>query len=217
MSPPGCTKAPIPASAPQGISGEYPLRSHPVATASRTRRAAAGWAVALAVALGLPIAQADNTERPERADRADGVLVGRVVRVADGDSLTVLQGAHRVSVRLMAVDAPELDQAHGSEAREALRRCAFGRAVAVEVKAKDRHGRLVGRVEAAGQDCGFDLVRAGWAWHAKAFAQDQSDADRAAYAAAERAARRQRLGLWQATTPTPPWVWRRQNPRAPTP
>lgn len=144
-----------------------------------------------------------------------GLLIGRVLRVLDGDSLVLQQGRHEVSVRLAAVDAPERDQAHAEAARAALRACAGGRIVMVQVTATDRHGRRVGRLESAGEDCGLRLVRQGHAWHAKAFEREQPLGDRLAYAAAQREARRQRLGLWQDPNPTPPWAWRREFPRTP--
>lgn len=143
---------------------------------------------------------------------AQGVLVGRVVRVHDGDSVTLQQGPHRVAVRLAAIDAPELGQQQGEAARAALQTCAFGRQAVVQVHGPDRHGRTVGQLEAGGRDCGLVLVEAGLAWHYKAYEQEQPLADRSAYAAAERNARRRRLGLWSEAAPEPPWAWRKQHP-----
>lgn len=143
---------------------------------------------------------------------AQGVLVGRVVRVHDGDSVTLQQGDRRVALRLAAVDAPELGQPHGPEAREALQACAFGRQVVVQVHGPDRHGRLVGQLDSGGRDCALVLIEAGLAWHYKAYEREQPIAERAAYAAAERNARRRRLGLWSAASPQPPWEHRRDHP-----
>jgi endonuclease YncB( thermonuclease family) len=146
------------------------------------------------------------------ASKAEGLLVGRVTRVSDGDTLRLQQGPHAVPVRLAAVDAPELDQAHGREARDALHACAFGRIVTVRVRATDRHGRTVGTVESAGRDCGLAQLRIGMAWHAKAYAQEQHQNDRGSYAAAERSARQRRVGLWADAAPVAPWAFRRTQP-----
>lgn len=143
---------------------------------------------------------------------AQGVLVARVVRVHDGDSVTLQQGDRRVALRLAAVDAPELAQPHGTEAREALHACAFGRQVVVQVHGPDRHGRLVGQLDSGGRDCALVLIEAGLAWHYKAYEREQPLADRAAYAAAERNARRNRIGLWSEASPQPPWEHRREHP-----
>lgn len=146
--------------------------------------------------------------------RAEGVLVGTVTRVHDGDSLTLQQQDRRIVVRLAAVDAPELDQPYGREAMLALRACAFGRRVVIQVHGPDRHGRTVGTLDSLGRDCGLAQVRAGLAWHYKAFEREQPVADRGSYAAAEREARRLRIGLWSQPRPTSPWDYRRQHPRS---
>lgn len=52
------------------------------------------------------------------------------------------------------------------------------------------------------------MVDRGMAWHYKRYEAEQHPADRAAYAAAEDAARAARLGLWSDPDPVPPWEWR---------
>lgn len=140
--------------------------------------------------------------------RADGVMVGTVSRVHDGDTVTLTHAQQTSVVRLSAVDAPELGQPHGVQARQALQACAHGRPALVTARGTDRHGRVVGQLEAGGRDCGLALLRAGLAWHAKAYANDLAPADRVAYAQAEAAARRDRLGLWADAQPVPPWTHR---------
>lgn len=57
-------------------------------------------------------------------------IVGRVVAIADGDTLTVLIAAQQhVRVRLAEIDTPEAGQPYGSRAREALSELAFGKEV----------------------------------------------------------------------------------------
>ncbi len=173
---------------------------------SRTPCAQRPWA-AVRLALGLAVAGAAATLWSPRV-QADGVLVGTVTRVHDGDTVSLTQGRHTVVVRLSAVDAPEMSQTHGLDARRALHACAFGRHVVLTVHATDRHGRTVGQLDAGGQDCGLVLLRQGLAWHAKAYARDLPPADRLAYEAAEQSARRRQLGLWSGPTPVPPWTHR---------
>lgn len=144
---------------------------------------------------------------------AQGVLIARVARVIDGDSVWLEQGGRRVELRLAGIDAPELQQPHGVQARAALRACASGRIATVQVTGTDRHGRTVGRLEAGGRECGVSLLQSGLAWHYQAFAGEQPATVRLRYAAAERAARQRRTGLWADTTPVPPWEWRRAHPR----
>ncbi len=47
-------------------------------------------------------------------------LQGRVIAVADGDTLTLLVGVQEHRIRLGGIDAPESDQAHGTRSRAAL-------------------------------------------------------------------------------------------------
>ena len=50
------------------------------------------------------------------------------------------------------------------------------------------------------------MVKLGHAWHYVAYARDEPE-----FALAELAARRARLGLWNAQNPTPPWEYRKTH------
>ncbi len=144
---------------------------------------------------------------------AQGVLIGRVTRIHDGDSLSLQQHERSIVVRLASIDAPELGQPFGRESREFLRTCSFGRIVVVETRGTDRHGRVLGTLDAGGVDCGLQLLQAGLAWHYRNFADEQTIEQRHQYGTAERQARRNGLGLWAQPDPTPPWTFRQSNPR----
>lgn len=78
-------------------------------------------------------------------------MEGSVLRVSDGDGLEIrfrVRGTRRV--RLAYMDAPELNQPWGAEARDALSGLVGGVGGRVEVKAleRDRHGRLIAEVRA---------------------------------------------------------------------
>jgi hypothetical protein len=75
-----------------------------------------------------------------------------VVKVADGDTLTVLVNKTQIRVRLDAIDAPERGQAFGKQSGQSLAdMCAAKRATVIEY-GKDRYGRTIGRVTCAGVD-----------------------------------------------------------------
>jgi len=146
------------------------------------------------------------------AHAASSPLQGRVIAVADGDTLTVLdaqQQRHRV--RLLGIDAPERAQAWGAQAGKQLAAQVLQREVEVHFDKTDRHGRLVGTVHLQGQDVNLQLLRAGLAWHHKQYAADQWLLERWRYARAERQARREQRGLWADPQPTPPWEFRQQR------
>ena len=136
-------------------------------------------------------------------------LVGEVVAIADGDTLTVLD-ADRVQhkIRLAGIDAPERKQPFGQRSRQTLADLVFRKQVEVMTEKKDRYGRTIGKVIYQGRDVNLVLVSEGMAWHYKQYAREQDAADQKLYALAEEEARAQRRGLWRDPRPIPPWSWR---------
>lgn len=141
-----------------------------------------------------------------------GELVGRVVGVTDGDTVTVLDDQlTQHKIRLTGIDAPEKAQAFGQRSKEALSSLVFSRRVTVEFEKQDRYGRTVGKVVVDGLDANLAMVSAGMAWHYKKYQAEQSPADRLSYAEAEQEAREVRRGLWRDSIATAPWDWRRNK------
>lgn len=92
-------------------------------------------------------------------------ISGRVVGIADGDTLTVLTPAQeQVKVRLAEIDAPEKAQAFGQVAKKSLSDLAYAKTVEVRVVTTDRYGRTVGAVTVEGQDINRLQVERGMAW-----------------------------------------------------
>lgn len=130
---------------------------------------------------------------------------GKVVAVADGDTVTVLDTSmveHKI--RLAGIDAPEKAQAFGNRSKEHLSGLVFGKTVTVDWNKKDVYGRTVGKVLVAGSDANLAQVQAGMAWHYKKYQNEQSPSDRASYAQAEDNARARKVGLWTDASPIPP-------------
>src|SRR5215813_12914433 len=74
-------------------------------------------------------------------------LVGRVIRVADGDTITILDSTntqHRI--RLQGIDAPESHQAFGTQSKKSLSDMIFDNDVTVIYEKTDRYGRVVGKI-----------------------------------------------------------------------
>lgn len=75
------------------------------------------------------------------------ILKGKVVRVADGDTITLLDEDNKqVRIRLYGIDCPENHQDFGTVARQFTADHCFQKIVNVEVKDIDRYGRTVGMV-----------------------------------------------------------------------
>ena len=136
-------------------------------------------------------------------------IVGKVVGVADGDTVTVLDAAKvQHKIRLTGIDAPEKAQPFGQRSKENLSNWVFGKDVEIETGKIDRYGRSLGRVRVGGVDANLEQVRAGFAWHYKKYELEQSAEDGKAYARAETAARAARVGLWRDASQVAPWDWR---------
>lgn len=134
------------------------------------------------------------------------VLRGVVSHVTDGDTLWVrpARGAAPVPVRIHGIDAPEICQPFGKQARAALAARVLRRQVQVTTRASDIHERQVGRVRVRGQDLGAWLVAGGYAW------SSQYSKRAGPYANEEAQARHDRRGLW-ATRAIEPRLFRKHH------
>lgn len=138
------------------------------------------------------------------------IITGRVVAIADGDTVTVLDSFNdQHKIRLAGIDAPEKKQAFGMRSKESLSDLVFDKPVLVETSKKDRYGREVGKILVDGVDANLMQVTRGFAWHYKAYEREQSVNDRRLYDFAESEARVARRGLWRDVDPVPPWDFRK--------
>jgi endonuclease YncB( thermonuclease family) len=140
---------------------------------------------------------------PAAAQEPGQTITGEVVAVKDGDTIEVLRSGQAVTVRLHGIDAPEMGQPFGRNAKQAASSYVFGKAVRVEVTDVDRYGRAVGRVRVQGGSLNAMLVRDGLAWWYRRYAPSDTELERL-----ERQARNANRGLWSAPGPVPPWDWR---------
>ena len=144
---------------------------------------------------------------PTTQTKASELLTGKVVRVADGDTITLLVDETQHRIRLHGADCPERGQPFGTRAKQFTSNLVFGQTVTVRVVDVDRYKRLVCRVTLPeGRDLSEELVRAGLAWWYKHYAPDDK-----MLARLETDAREAKRGLWADPNPVPPWQWRRQR------
>jgi endonuclease YncB( thermonuclease family) len=141
-------------------------------------------------------------------------ITGRVVGVADGDTLTILVDHRTTVIRLDGIDAPEKGQPFGQAAKRHLSEFAFDRTATATCSKVDRYRRHVCAVHVEGHDVGEALIASGHAWVFTRYAHELPPTRRVAYVEAEHTARDERLGLWRDPSPTPPWEWR-QAKRSP--
>jgi endonuclease YncB( thermonuclease family) len=132
-------------------------------------------------------------------------LDGRIVGIADGDTLTLLAtGSRQVRIRLAGIDAPESRQPYGTRAQQELSALAFGKQARVKIQDTDRYGRTVGTVFVEALNVNQEMVRRGAAWVYTQYNRDP------ALPGLETRAREDRVGLWALPEHErqPPWDWR---------
>lgn len=158
-----------------------------------------------------------RTETKEEASSVADARQYRLVRAADGDSFTLKDDRNQnVDVRLYGVDAPESSQRFGKQSREHLLQMLKGRTLRLKTLYRDNYKRAVaivyltenGHIDA--RSVNQRQVQAGMAWVYDYFCT--SDICNT-WKLEEAMARKQKIGLWKDSNPTPPWQWRHANPR----
>ena len=137
------------------------------------------------------------------------VLVGTVVGITDGDTITVLDKDNaQHKVRLMGIDAPESKQDFGAASKQALSNYIYQKEVTVDYKKIDKYKRIVGKVILDKQDICLAMIELGMAWHYKDYEKEQSKIDRDLYSQAELKAREAKIGLWKDNKAIEPSAFR---------
>lgn len=129
-----------------------------------------GWVLAAALLMSsltaLPI---DSATAAAPAKRPAGIS-GTVTSVVDGDSVwvTPASGGRAIEVRLLGIDAPEICQDGGAEAKAYLAELVLKQTVHLVVgrggTAHDKHGRTLGTLWLAEVEVNRRLVEEGHAW-----------------------------------------------------
>jgi endonuclease YncB( thermonuclease family) len=133
-----------------------------------------------------------------------------VLSIGDGDTIRVLQGQQRITVRLACIDAPEMAQApYGAQSRAYLQtRLRIGAPVTLLPQTVDRYGRTV--AEVIGEvNLNLAMVEDGQAF---AYREYLGQCDAREYLDAEFRASRTRYGVWRVPGGiTRPWDFRRDR------
>jgi endonuclease YncB( thermonuclease family) len=153
-------------------------------------------ALALLIALGSPLF--GTVAAAESFDAA-------VTHVSDGDTVYVRlpRGGPSQAVRVLGIDAPEICQSHGAQARDALADRIAQRVVRIHAEGHDGFGRTLGRISMRGEDIGGWMVREGHAWSYR-FHRSPGP-----YVREERLARLSHRGLWRDARPVEPRDFRK--------
>ena len=126
-----------------------------------------------------------------------------VLAVVDGDTFVGRQGEGIYLMKLRHVEAPELDQPYGRDARERLAAQVAGQRIVVLPEKADGCVVPVRAETPDGGDVSERLLSEGFVW-AGASAPDD-------WRRLEARARVAKRGLWGGSEPEPPWEYRRRT------
>jgi endonuclease YncB( thermonuclease family) len=135
------------------------------------------------------------------------VLNGRIVSVTDGDTFKAkIQGAV-MEFRMADLDAPELDQPYGRDAKAMLKAALSGKDAVMLRVDTDSYGRLVAHVWIGNLHINREVVALGAAWFYPEYAHDDCLYN------VENEARDAKRGLWALPLKNrvEPWVWRERK------
>jgi micrococcal nuclease len=129
---------------------------------------------------------------------------GVVTHVTDGDSVWVRPagGGEPREIRINGIDAPEICQPFGTDARDALSRHVLRRRVVVVTHGTDEYHRTIARISLGRQDVGAWMVKNGYAWSYR------FRGDFGPYQHFEARARTAHRGLWTDSRPEVPRAFR---------
>ena len=161
----------------------------------------------LFIAMAGPVQAAKPAAQP-----AEQSVQGVVSKVQDGDSLWLKPAdGPPIVVRLRDIDAPELCQAWGDEARRALTDLALGKPAVLRITGRDAHGRTLGTVIVDDVNLSRRMVEDGHAW------SNRARWDQGPLVKQERMAKALGRGLHATAGAEPPWQFRKRNGRCPAP
>ena len=125
--------------------------------------------------------------------------------VVDGDTIKGNIDSKRITIRLVEIDAPEMDQPFGVESKRFLKKLIESKKVTLISEGKDRYGRTLGELFVNKDNINEKMVKSGFAW-----VYDRYVKSSLLYSYQDEA-KSKTLGIWQSENPIAPWVWRRKK------
>jgi len=130
-------------------------------------------------------------------------MVGRVVKVTDGDTINILiDGNKQERIRFLDIDAPETGQPFSEKSRKFVSDMVAGKTVRVEYSRRDQYGRILGTVFVDGKNVSEELLKAGLAWNYY-YSRNKR------YAELEAEAKRKGLNIFSERNPVNPYDYRK--------
>lgn len=143
--------------------------------------------------IGLLMVAAISTAGPVKTD----------VKCHDGDTCRISIGGKIRKIRLSGVDAPELDQPYGREARNYIIKVLSGAKITLKCTGKS-YDRKICVIFANGKDIRADMVRKGYAHDAPKYSNGK-------FRLEQDLAMTDKAGLWSGSEIRSPHCWRRKK------
>jgi micrococcal nuclease len=133
---------------------------------------------------------------------------GKAINVIDGDTLEVIIEGKQFVIELSDIDAPELDQPFGTEAKQFVEGLALNKKIKVSALdgATSVKGAIIAEIFVSQKQDSLNrtLVREGLAWPVT------DPKKRNPYELAYEFAQKNHLGIWSVANILPPWEFRKQ-------
>ena len=137
-----------------------------------------------------------------------------ISEVLDGDTVVIMNTKNqRLLVRLLGIDAPELEQEFGAEAKKNLEGKLAGKKVRLAFEphgVPDAQGRILAKVLIDDMDISVEQVREGFAWYYEDHKERLGFLEIDELKQLQSAARKERIKLWQNSSPQAPWKFRKR-------
>ena len=140
-------------------------------------------------------------------------------KIFDGDTIWIDQidcdSKHilteNLKLRLVGIDAPEMEQQFGKESKLCLSQLIGKNSIKLKTYGRDRYQRILAKIMVGEVDINLAMIKKGCAWFYRQYQDSLDENDQKLYDQAEQIAQRQFLGLFKNVKAFPPWVWRKKN------
>lgn len=160
--------------------------------------------VGILTVMGLKLIGRGKRHQAEIVQRSYPV---RIISVEDGDTFVgVADGGDTLTYNVYSIDAPEIDQPQGYEARKYLYNIVLQRRVEVTPKGgRTPRGVRVIATTRDNDDVADLMLRSGYAWYRN------DTVNELRYIRSERFAQEEGIGIWAHPDNIAPWEWRKQH------
>jgi endonuclease YncB( thermonuclease family) len=140
-------------------------------------------------------------------EASTGAIAVTLSKVSDGDSFVAWLDGYddEQRVRLYGVDAPELNQPYGRNAKEALEDLLRGREISLQIYDIDQYDRKVVVLMADDVNVNLALLESGNTWYYGYHCKEDFCRD---WEKAAQKAKSEHKGLWNTPKPVAPWEFR---------